>query len=98
MSLYKISKHTISTYAYVEAPADYDATAITHADAQHDGDVMALATIADVAARLGNDVPSDLSRRAAEEWIEGAECGGWVSLDDATHADLVGYLTAEVEP
>jgi hypothetical protein len=27
-----------------------------------------------------------------EEWIEGA-CGGNLSLDEATHADLVDYLT-----
>jgi len=93
MSPYKISKHTIGTYAYVEAPADYDATAITHADAQHDGEILALTAIADVAARLGEDAPSGLTRRAAEEWIEGAVSTGALVLDEATHADLVEYLT-----
>lgn len=93
----KISKHSLGTTRYVEAPAHYDASQITHADAQNDGQIRCLTDIADVARRLGDDVPSGLTRRAAEEWIEGAISGGAVSLNEATHADLVEYLTQDEE-
>lgn len=81
--MYKISKHNLDTTRYVEEPANPEVT----------GEILVLASVADVAARLGDDVPSGLTKRAAEEWIEGAVSTGAVVLDEATHADLVKYLT-----
>ena len=93
MSFSKISKHTISTYRYVEAPADYDASAITHADAQNDDEIRCLTSLDDVLALLGDNPPEGATKRVVEEWIEGAAQFGGLLLDEATHVDVVKYLT-----